>query len=164
MGAGAQMRAHTIRRRRAVQGCRSCAALRLGEADASVHLIERERQGLCPLISQSRIVAPVWRASPAGPRQGNDSAYPPPPILAGRQSRMSQTVRHPAEEGWFEMGDLTLMYRACGAESRDDYLRDVANENGLPLACVRRIADQLGEREDFGALILICETRRGQVQ
>ena len=62
------------------------------------------------------------------------------------------------------MCDLTLMYRACGAESRDDYLRDVANENGLPLACVRRIADRLGEREDFGALVLICEERQGWVQ
>jgi hypothetical protein len=31
------------------------------------------------------------------------------------------------------MCDLQLMYRECGAETRDDYLRDVANENGLPL-------------------------------
>ncbi len=46
---------------------------------------------------------------------------------------MSQTVRHPAEEGRFQMTDLLLNYRACGAECRDDYLRDVANENGLPL-------------------------------
>ena len=50
------------------------------------------------------------------------------------------------------MYDLQLMYRECGAETRDDYLRELANENGLPLACVRRIADRLGEREDFGAL------------
>ena len=62
------------------------------------------------------------------------------------------------------MCDLTLMYRACGAESRDDYLRDLANENGLPIACVRKIADRLGEREDFGALILICETRWERMQ
>lgn len=48
------------------------------------------------------------------------------------------------------MTDLLLQYRACGAETREDYLRDVANENGLPLACVRKIADRLGEREDFG--------------
>ncbi len=57
------------------------------------------------------------------------------------------------------MTDLLLQYRACGAECRDDYLRQVAHENGLPLACVRRIADRLGEREDFGALVLICEER-----
>ena len=62
------------------------------------------------------------------------------------------------------MTDLLLQYRACGAECREDYLRDVANENGLPLACVRKIADRLGEREDFGALVLICEQRRGRVQ
>jgi hypothetical protein len=62
------------------------------------------------------------------------------------------------------MCDLQLMYRECGAETRDDYLRDLANENGLPIGCVRRIADQLGEREDFGALVLICEERGGRVQ
>ena len=61
------------------------------------------------------------------------------------------------------MADLLLRYRECGAETRDDYLRSVANENGLPIACVRKIADRLGEREDFGALILICEERGGRV-
>ena len=61
------------------------------------------------------------------------------------------------------MTDLLLQYRACGAECRDDYLRSVANENGLSIACVRKIADRLGEREDFGALILICEERGGRV-
>lgn len=55
------------------------------------------------------------------------------------------------------MGDLLLMYRAVGAETRDDYLRDVANENGLPFACVRQLADRLGEREDFDLLVRICE-------
>jgi len=62
------------------------------------------------------------------------------------------------------MTDLLLQYRACGAECREDYLRDVANENGLPLACVRKIADRLGEREDFRKLVLICETRAGRFQ
>jgi hypothetical protein len=56
-----------------------------------------------------------------------------------------------------KMGDLQLMYRACGAESRDDYLRGVAEENGLPFPCVRRLADLLGERQDFGLLVRICE-------
>ena len=60
------------------------------------------------------------------------------------------------------MTDLLLNYRACGAECRDDYLRDIANENGLPLECVRKIADRLGEREDFGALVLICEERHAR--
>jgi hypothetical protein len=62
------------------------------------------------------------------------------------------------------MTDLLLQYRACGAECRDDYLRQVAHENGLPLGCVRRIADELGEREDFGALVAICEEHWERVQ
>ena len=62
------------------------------------------------------------------------------------------------------MCDLQLMYRECGAETRDDYLRELANENGLPIAGVRKIAERLGEAEDFGALVLICETRKGRVQ
>ena len=41
------------------------------------------------------------------------------------------------------MIDLLLNYRACGAESRDDYLRGVANENGLPLECVRKITESV---------------------
>jgi hypothetical protein len=57
------------------------------------------------------------------------------------------------------VGDGLLQYRACGAESRDDYLRDVVNENGLPFPCVRRLADRLGEREDFTMLLQICEER-----
>jgi hypothetical protein len=72
---------------------------------------------------------------------------------------MSQPVGLSAEEGRFNMTDLLLSYRACGAECRDDYLRNIANENGLPLDCVRKIAERLGEREDFGALVLICEER-----
>lgn len=77
---------------------------------------------------------------------------------------MPQAVRFSAEGRVLDMTDLLLQYRACGAECRDDYLRQVAHENGLPLACVRRIADRLGEREDFGALVLICGERRGRVQ
>jgi predicted amidohydrolase len=59
------------------------------------------------------------------------------------------------------MDDLLLMYRACGAETRDDYLRSVAHENGLPVAAVNRLADQLGEKEDFDALICRCEMAGG---
>lgn len=57
------------------------------------------------------------------------------------------------------MTDMLLHYRACGAETRDDYLRSLAHDTGLPLECVCSIADLLGEREDFGALVLICEDR-----
>ncbi|MCO4092550.1 MAG: hypothetical protein HEQ34_11425 [Sphingorhabdus sp.] len=59
------------------------------------------------------------------------------------------------------MFDLQLMYHECGAETRDDYSRSIANDNGLPIACVRKISDRLDEREDFGALVMLCETRRG---
>ena len=62
------------------------------------------------------------------------------------------------------MGDLLLRYRACGAETREDYLREVATENGLRFECVRRLADRLGEREDFGLLRRICEERSGGLQ
>ena len=60
------------------------------------------------------------------------------------------------------MTDLLLPYRASGAETRDNYLRSLAHENGLPLECPRGIADRLGEREDFGALVLICEDRQAR--
>ncbi len=77
---------------------------------------------------------------------------------------MAAGTRLAAEGRDFTMTDLLLQYRSCGAECHDDYLRQVAHENGLPLACVRNIADRLGEREDFGALVLICEERRERVQ
>ena len=55
------------------------------------------------------------------------------------------------------MDDVLFQYRACGAETREDYLRDLAHDNGLPLDCVQRLANRLGEREDFGRLPLLCE-------
>ncbi len=58
-----------------------------------------------------------------------------------------------------EMGDLLLMYRSVATETREDYLRLLADENGLPFPCVRRLADRLGERQDFGMLVRICEER-----
>lgn len=62
------------------------------------------------------------------------------------------------------MTDLLLLYRACAAETLDGYLRSLAHDNGLPLVCVRSIADRLGEREDCGALLLICEARCGRAR
>ena len=62
------------------------------------------------------------------------------------------------------MTDPILTYRACGAECREDWLRMVAKDNGLPLECVQRLADRLGEREDFGALLRICEEGGETVQ
>jgi hypothetical protein len=121
--------------------------------------LAKTAKGFALSFPKPEIDTPVWRALPAGPRQGVDLGFPSPSHPRRKAGRMSQFMRLSAKEGRFEMFDLQLMYRECGAETRDDYLRDLANENGLPLACVRRIANRLGEREDFGALVLICETR-----
>lgn len=67
-------------------------------------------------------------------------------------------MRLSVKEGRFGMCDLLFMYRACGAETRDDYLRGIAHDNGLPMARVRKLADQLGEHEDFGVLVEMCES------
>ena len=44
------------------------------------------------------------------------------------------------------MFDLTLRYRECGAECREDWLRMLACENGLPLADVQRAATTYFDR------------------
>ena len=62
------------------------------------------------------------------------------------------------------MTDNLLIYRQCGAETRDDFLRLLADENGLPLPVVQRAADWLGASEEFGTLILFCENAGGMVQ
>ena len=62
------------------------------------------------------------------------------------------------------MGDLILNYRACGAECREDWLRMLANENGLLFCTVQRLAEELGEREDFGELVHRCECGGRAVQ
>ena len=59
------------------------------------------------------------------------------------------------------MEDTVLMYRACGAECREDWLRMLANDNGLPLETVMDAADRLGSTEDFGQLVELCEGREG---
>ncbi len=40
-----------------------------------------------------------------------------------------------------------------GYKNRDDYLRCMAEECGMPLAIVRALADLLGENEDFDGLV-----------
>jgi|TARA_R110002012_G_scaffold53056_18_gene136434 hypothetical protein len=76
---------------------------------------------------------------------------------------MPQAVRLSAE-GRQKMGDLMLNYRACGAECREDSLRMLANENGLPFGAVQRLAEKLGERQDFGELVHLCECGERAVQ
>ena len=56
------------------------------------------------------------------------------------------------------MGDPILNYRACGAECREDWLRMLANQNGLPFGTVRRLAEELGE------LVELCECGGRAVQ
>jgi hypothetical protein len=63
-------------------------------------------------------------------------------------------------EGRQKMGDLILNFRACGDECREDYLRELANDRGLPFDCVRRLYDRLGECKDFGALPMLCDEYR----
>ena len=76
---------------------------------------------------------------------------------------MPQAVRLSAE-GEQKMGDLMLNYRACGAECREDWLRMLANENGLPFGAVQRLAEKLGAKQDFGELVHLCESGGRAVQ
>ena len=62
------------------------------------------------------------------------------------------------------MDDVLLMYRACGAECREDWLRLLADENGMPLAEVQRAADRFGPAGEFGALVDFCECQGGRPQ
>lgn len=55
------------------------------------------------------------------------------------------------------MSDNLLNNHACGAETREDWLRMLANDNGLPLRLVQQAADRFGEAEEFGALVAYCE-------
>ena len=79
--AGALARAQGVRRLRAVARVPFLCwiAARSG----------RERQGLCPLVPQTGIDTPVWRALPAGPRQGIDSGFPSPSHPRRKAGRMS---------------------------------------------------------------------------
>ena len=55
------------------------------------------------------------------------------------------------------MTDNLLNYHACGAETREDWLRMLANDNGLPLCLVQQAAEHFGEAEEFCALVAYCE-------
>ena len=45
------------------------------------------------------------------------------------------------------------IYAENGYKNRDDYLRCMAEEYGVPLATVHALADLLGENEDFDGLV-----------
>jgi len=80
------------------------------------------------------------------------------PLPSSPEGRAACRVTDAAlPDGVWTMGDLILNYRACGAECREDWLRLLAHDNGLPLVAVQQLADELGEREDFGELVRACE-------
>ena len=64
----------------------------------------------------------------------------------------------------YTMTDTLLVYRACGVETREDWLRMLADDNGLPLATVTRAAERFGEAGQFTELVTFCETRAKTVQ
>jgi hypothetical protein len=121
-------------------------------------------KGFALSFPKPELDAPVWLAVPAGPRQGIDSGFPSPSHPRRKAGRMSHVACGFAGEGVGIMDDVLLQYRACGAETREDYLRDLAHDNGLPLDCVQGLANRLGEREDFGRLPLLCEQGGRAVQ
>jgi len=49
------------------------------------------------------------------------------------------------------------MQNICGVDVSKDWLRMLAHDNGLPLVAVQQLAEELGEREDFGELVRLCE-------
>ena len=52
---------------------------------------------------------------------------------------------------------MTDIYTDHGYESREDYLRCIAEDNGLDYALVRDLADLYGPSEDFDGLVIACE-------
>jgi hypothetical protein len=140
------------------------AALRWSSANRLCFCWDKNTKGFALSFPKPEIDTPVWRAVPAGPRQGIDSGFPSPSHPRRKAGRMSHVECGFAGEGVGMMDDVLLQYRACGAETRDDYSREIANENGLRFECVKRLADRLGEREDFRLLRHICEERAGGLQ
>jgi hypothetical protein len=50
------------------------------------------------------------------------------------------------------------IYTAAGYSSRKDYLNFLAEEYGVPINQVKRLADILGEEEDFDLLVSMLDT------
>lgn len=128
---------------------RRAARCSAGEAAASVGLIGGNTKGFAlsfPNRNRRPRVAAAARPL-ARARHRFRFSLPLPSSPEGRP-HAAGSAAFSRKEG--TMTDFLLQYRACGAECRDDYLRSVAHDNGLSLACVRRIADRLGERETSG--------------
>ena len=48
-------------------------------------------------------------------------------------------------------------YRDHGYRDRTDYLRSLADDNGVPIDAVMALADVLGPEEDFDGLVVAVE-------
>ncbi len=50
------------------------------------------------------------------------------------------------------------IYQESGYKDRDDYLRQLAADNGADIKAVLMLADVLGPEEDFDALVMFVES------
>lgn len=48
-------------------------------------------------------------------------------------------------------------YKEKGYANRDEYLEELADETGYPVAVVEELANVLGESEDFDGLVSVLE-------
>lgn len=49
------------------------------------------------------------------------------------------------------------IYEEMGYESRNDYLKCMSEDYGVPIDVVQSLADMLGESEDFDGLVVALE-------
>lgn len=57
--------------------------------------------------------------------------------------------------------DKDSIYLRNGFKNRDDYLKSLSEDYGVPLDVVYMLADTLGESEDFDGLITALEDTEG---
>ena len=130
--------------------------------------VRQERQGLCPLVPESRNSHPrvAVACAPLARVRVSIQLFPPPPILAGRQSRMPHDECGFQPEGRVGIMDrlCLLQYRHCASGRMPRRLSACRwrNDNGLPIECVRkRLAAHLWARVRISGRWLrhICEER-----
>jgi len=62
------------------------------------------------------------------------------------------------------MPDKDSIYLQNGYKNRDDYLKSLSEDYGLPLEFVYNIADLLGENEEWDGLISALEDAEGMFE
>jgi hypothetical protein len=140
------------RRRAPCKGAVACAALRLREADRLRSFDCAGTPRALPSRSRSRIAAPWWRSLRARwPAPGRRFSFPSP--SHPRRKAEPHVAASAASCRGRKVSDdrSNFQYRACRAECRSEYLRQVAHANGLQLTCVCRVADRHDERGYRGA-------------